>query len=61
MVYMGDYKVVYGNNNKLDMIKKTSKGYKVVSKTGKNLGEYTTKAEATKRLKQVEYFKHKKK
>jgi hypothetical protein len=41
------------------MIKKTSAGYKVVSQKGKNLGgPYKTKAEATKRLRQVEFFKH---
>lgn len=40
------------------MIKKTSGGYKVVSeKTGKNLGgPYKTKAQAQKRLRQVEFF-----
>ena len=45
------------------MIKKVKEGYKVVSeKSGKNLGgPYKTKEEATKRLQQVEYFKHKKK
>jgi hypothetical protein len=43
------------------MIRKTDKGYKVVSKEGKNLGgPYKTKSQAQKRLKQVEYFKHKK-
>lgn len=44
------------------MIKKTSEGYKVISeKKGKNLGgPYKTKAEAQKRLQQVEFFKHKK-
>ncbi len=44
------------------MIKKTKEGYKVVSeKKGKNLGgPYKTKAEAEKRLRQVEYFKHSK-
>jgi hypothetical protein len=43
------------------MIRKTPKGYKVLSEKGKNLGgPYKTKAEAEKRLKQVEYFKHKK-
>jgi hypothetical protein len=43
------------------MIRKTAKGYKVLSEKGKNLGgPYKTKAEAEKRLKQVEYFKHKK-
>jgi hypothetical protein len=43
------------------MIKKTKSGYGVVSKRGKNLGRYKTKAQAAKRLAQVEYFKHKKK
>lgn len=42
------------------MIKKTGSGYKVESKTGKNLGSgYPTKKQAEKRLQQVEYFKHK--
>lgn len=41
------------------MIKKTSKGYKVTSETGKNLSkDNLTKDEAVKRLRQVEYFKH---
>lgn len=40
-------------------IRKTSKGYKVVSKSGRNLGgPYKTKAAANRRLRQVEYFKH---
>jgi hypothetical protein len=41
------------------MIRKTSGGYKVLSeKTGKSLGgPYKTKAEAQKRLRQVEFFK----
>ena len=44
------------------MIKKTTKGYKVVSHKGKNLGgPYKSKKSAAKRLGQVEYFKHKKK
>jgi hypothetical protein len=44
------------------MIKKTSGGYKVVSETtGKNLGgPYKTRAAAKKRLRQVEFFKHRK-
>lgn len=43
------------------MIRKTKSGkYKVVSKSGKSLGTYASKAAATKRLQQVEYFKHKK-
>lgn len=42
------------------MIKKDKSGYKVVSEKGKNLGSgYKTRAEAAKRLRQVEYFKHK--
>jgi len=44
------------------VIKKVQDGYKVVSeKTGKNLGgPYKTKEEANKRLRQVEFFKRKK-
>lgn len=42
------------------MIKKSSSGYKVVSEKGKNLGgPYSTKKEAQKRLREIEYFKHK--
>jgi hypothetical protein len=42
------------------MIKKVRGGYKVLSEDGKkNLGgPYKSKAAAEKRLKQVEYFKH---
>lgn len=44
------------------MIKKVKGGYKVLSeKKRKNLGgPYKTKAEAQKRLRQVEYFKRSK-
>ena len=43
------------------MIVKRKNGYYVVSESGKKLGgPYTTRAQAVKRLKQVEYFKHKK-
>jgi hypothetical protein len=43
------------------MIRKTSGGYKVLSEKGKNLGgPYKTRAEAERRLRQVEYFKHNK-
>jgi hypothetical protein len=44
------------------MIKKVKEGYKVVSeKKGKNLGgPDKTRAEAEKRLRQVEFFKHNK-
>lgn len=41
------------------MIKKVKAGYKVTSEKGKNLGgPYRTRAEAEKRLRQVEFFKH---
>lgn len=44
------------------MIVKTSQGYVVKSETGKKLGgPYKTLAEAKKRLREVEYFKHKNK
>lgn len=44
------------------MIKKTSSGYKVTSESGKNLSKPNlSKAGAEKRLREVEYFKHKKK
>jgi hypothetical protein len=43
------------------MIKKVAGGYKVLSEKGKNLGgPYKSKKEAEKRLRQVEFFKHKK-
>ena len=43
------------------MIKKTGSGYQVVSKSGKKLSKANLpKAKAVKRLRQVEYFKHKK-
>lgn len=41
------------------VVKKLPNGkYQVQSHTGKNLGTYTSKSQAEKRLKQVEYFKH---
>ncbi|HEY3322725.1 MAG TPA: hypothetical protein VGP72_19875 [Planctomycetota bacterium] len=43
------------------MIRKVKGGYKVLSEKGRNMGgPYRTKAEAEKRLAQVEFFKHKK-
>lgn len=43
------------------MIKKVKAGYKVVSEKGKNMGgPYKSKATAQKRLRQVEFFKHRK-
>jgi hypothetical protein len=45
----------------LPMIVKVTGGYKVVSSKGKNLGgPYKTLKEAKKRLRQVEFFKHRK-
>ncbi len=43
------------------MIVKTKRGYEVKSeKTGRNLGgPYKSRAQASKRLRQVEFFKHK--
>jgi hypothetical protein len=44
------------------MIKGTKSGYQVKSESGKNLSKPNlTKAEAKKRLAEVEYFKNKKK
>ncbi|MFH1200888.1 MAG: hypothetical protein V1484_00975 [bacterium] len=41
------------------MIIKRKDGYHVISEKGKNLGgPYKTREEAVKRLRQVEYFKH---
>lgn len=43
------------------MIRKLKAGYQVVSSKGKNLGgPYKTLGEAKKRLRQVEFFKHRK-
>lgn len=43
------------------MIIKVKEGYRVVSESGRNMGTYPTREEAKKRLRQVEFFKHKKK
>lgn len=43
------------------MIRKTSEGYVVYSKKGKKLSKpYKSKAAAEKRLREIEFFKHKK-
>jgi hypothetical protein len=42
------------------VIVKSGSGYVVKSEGGKNLSKRTTKANAIKRLRQVEYFKRKK-
>lgn len=41
------------------MIRKVKGGYRLVSKSGKNLGTYPTRKQAVAREKQVNYFKHK--
>lgn len=41
-------------------IKKVQGGYRLLSKSGKNLGTYETKEGAEKRERQVQYFKHRK-
>lgn len=44
---------------KIARIRKLTNGkYRVLSRDGKNMGTYTSKEKAKKRLKQVEYFKH---
>lgn len=40
------------------MIKHIGNKWRVVSETGKNLGTFASKAQAAKRLGQVEWFKH---
>jgi len=42
------------------MIVKKKNTYEVRSKQGKLLGKFLTEAAAKRRLKQIEYFKHKK-
>lgn len=41
------------------MIIKVKEGYRVVAESGRNMGTYQTKEEAKKRLRQIEFFKHK--
>ena len=43
------------------MIRKVKDGYRVVAESGRNMGTYATKAEAERRLRQVEFFKRQKK
>lgn len=55
------YNKGYKPSKKESKIVKRKDGYHVISEEGKNLGGgYKTREEAEKRLKQVEYFKHKK-
>jgi len=39
------------------MIRKVKGGYRVVARSGRNMGTYPTKAQAQKRLRQIEMFK----
>jgi len=39
------------------MIRKEGNSYNIYSKTGKKLGSYTSRKDAEKRLRQIEYFK----
>jgi hypothetical protein len=41
------------------MIKKIKGEFQVQSEKGRNMGTYKTEGEAKKRLRQIEYFKHK--
>jgi len=43
------------------MIKKVGEKYRVVSRSGKNLGESSSKEGAKKRMREVEYFKRREK
>ncbi len=43
------------------MIRKVKAGYRVVAESGRNMGTYPTRAQAEKRLRQIEIFKHLKK
>lgn len=40
------------------MLRKVKSGYRVVARSGRNMGTYTTKKKAQVRLNQVEMFKH---
>jgi hypothetical protein len=42
-------------------IRKVKGGYRLLSRSGRNLGTSKTKAGAVKRERQVEYFKHRRK
>ena len=45
---------------KIAFIKKVKEGYRVYSKKGRNLGTYKTWPQAARRLRQIEFFKHRK-
>ena len=42
----------------ISMIRKVREGYRVVAESGRNMGTYSTKEAAEKRLRQIEMFKH---
>lgn len=42
------------------MIRKIKKGYRVVSESGRNMGTYRSLKAAKNRLRQIEFFKHRK-
>jgi hypothetical protein len=43
------------------MIRKRGDKYVVLAESGRHMGTYATRAEAEKRLRQIEFFKHVKK
>ena len=40
------------------MIRKVKQGYRVVAESGRNMGTYSSKIKAAKRLRQIQIFKH---
>ena len=52
--------LINGGIDKTAFIKKLKGKWHVMSEKGKSMGEYATKGEAVKRLRQIEYFKHNK-
>jgi phosphosulfolactate synthase (CoM biosynthesis protein A) len=52
---------VFEKGGRRQMIRKVKEGYRVLSESGRNMGTYATKEEAKKRLRQIEFFKHRKK
>lgn len=58
--YCEDFYELTAGLAKVAFIRKKKNKWEVVSRKGKSLGTYDTKAEAEKRLRQIEYFKHKK-
>jgi len=56
-----DTDIKQGSIKKTSVIVKVKDGWQVQSEKGRNMGTYKTKKEAEKRLRQIEYFKHKNK